>query len=523
MKDNNLTTDELRIRVREELGKELEQCHVNVKIEERDAKTGKILSTREVHNTSTQLWKNNLAAFTSGGASAVPGFFAVGTGTPTTTALGSEKFRDTIVTKSASANQATLSYTLGTGSANGNTLTEAGMFDAASGGGSSSGYTQIPSTLTSMPTIYQTIASGATSGTIQTALNNCPTGQCVMLGAGSFTVNSLLQVPASKYLIGTLNGDGTIGTTLNTAAATDSAGINFAVQPESLSITKLLKLNGVPIHHLSGAAPSSLLVEDIEYTGIDAMYDGSYSACGVHFDMTGGSTANQFNRVTVTNAHSMGFLLHCLDASTHSNWVFKYCKAIGCGKMACTGTPNRASSYWPCGFDFFESSSGYPSCNGMTVTDCTANGNYCDGFHTECATHGAFAYDHCTASNNGQYYNVNYSAATSLLWTGFGYMIGEQDSSSYANVTFTNNAGSGNMGRPADHGTHTAILWCYGGSGATDDGSKTGTNWNGTGSGPRSTGGSGSGGGNLFFSATYTGIAKTSANSVTFNWVITFS
>ena len=65
-------------------------------------------------------------------------------------------------------------------------------------------------------TIYQTInaSSGDRTSTIQTALNNCPSGQVILLGAGSFNVTSL-TIPSNVTLRGagmgqtTLKGTGT--------------------------------------------------------------------------------------------------------------------------------------------------------------------------------------------------------------------------------------------------------------------------------------------------------------------------
>jgi hypothetical protein len=91
-------------------------------------------------------------------------------------------------------------------------------------------------------------------------------------------------------------------------------------------------------------------------------------------------------------------------------------------------------------------------------------------------------YDHCTASDNGTFTTLN-AAQCPSNWTGFGFLIGQQTSGTYSNITFTNNAGSGNSGSTSTAGDN--ILWCYGGSGAVDDHTRSGTNWNGTGSGPR--------------------------------------
>jgi len=117
----------------------------NVDIEEFDAASGKLLSVQHVHNKVTvngQLWLMNLIA----GTSTYLHYFAIGTSatapTAADTTLTAEVFRDQVtqyVTSSAN-NSGTavgtlvVKYYLGTGSANGVTLQEAGVLDAASSG-----------------------------------------------------------------------------------------------------------------------------------------------------------------------------------------------------------------------------------------------------------------------------------------------------------------------------------------------------------------------------------------------------
>jgi hypothetical protein len=64
--------------------------------------------------------------------------FAVGTDTGTVsatqTSLGDEQFRDTVTQRTSNAQQLVVSYYLASGSANGNTLSEAGLFNDASAG-----------------------------------------------------------------------------------------------------------------------------------------------------------------------------------------------------------------------------------------------------------------------------------------------------------------------------------------------------------------------------------------------------
>jgi hypothetical protein len=55
----------------------------------------------------------------------------------------------------------------------------------------------VPGGIPFRTTIYTNISSGASESVIQAALNTCPSNQVVMLGSGTFTLSSQLQVPNS--------------------------------------------------------------------------------------------------------------------------------------------------------------------------------------------------------------------------------------------------------------------------------------------------------------------------------------
>jgi hypothetical protein len=85
----------------------------------------------------------------------------------------------------------------------------------------------IPGGIPARTTIYQTLTSGATQAQIQTALNNCPSGQTVYLDAGSYTITSQLTIPSNV----TLRGAGPTQTTLTTTGSSESA-IRFGTKVE---------------------------------------------------------------------------------------------------------------------------------------------------------------------------------------------------------------------------------------------------------------------------------------------------
>lgn len=110
----------------------------NVLVEVQDADTGAVMASESVHNLVVNAGLNLIRDLLDGDAVAGITHLAVGTGTvavtASDTALGSEQFRDTVTSRTSNAQQLVVSYYLGSGSANGNTLTEAGLFNAAAAG-----------------------------------------------------------------------------------------------------------------------------------------------------------------------------------------------------------------------------------------------------------------------------------------------------------------------------------------------------------------------------------------------------
>lgn len=114
------------------------RARANVTIEVRDAVTGALLSRARQHNLVVTAGRNLIRDLLKGDSAATLTHFALGTGSTAVTAadttLQTEVFRDTLTQKTASAAQLTCTYYLATGSANGNTLREAGLLTASSGG-----------------------------------------------------------------------------------------------------------------------------------------------------------------------------------------------------------------------------------------------------------------------------------------------------------------------------------------------------------------------------------------------------
>lgn len=111
---------------------------VNVTICKIDATTGRIVDVVRRHNLVPTAGRNLLRDFLAGDGPAALSHVALGTGTTapaaTDTALQNEIFRDAITQKVKDVAKLTVKYYLGTQYANGYTLAEAGLFNAATGG-----------------------------------------------------------------------------------------------------------------------------------------------------------------------------------------------------------------------------------------------------------------------------------------------------------------------------------------------------------------------------------------------------
>jgi hypothetical protein len=113
-------------------------CRMNLTVVVTDATTGRELSRQSTHNAVVTAGRNLIRDLLYGASSAQITHFALGTNNTavvaTDTALGSEVFRDTLTSRVADEATLTVKYYLASGSANGNTLKEAGLLTALSGG-----------------------------------------------------------------------------------------------------------------------------------------------------------------------------------------------------------------------------------------------------------------------------------------------------------------------------------------------------------------------------------------------------
>lgn len=113
-------------------------CRCNVVVTVRDAATGRVLSRQRKRNLTVTAGRNLIRDKLYGDAVNGITHLAVGTNatavTAADTALGTEVFRGALTSKTKGTAALTLVYFMGTATANGNTLREAGLFNAASTG-----------------------------------------------------------------------------------------------------------------------------------------------------------------------------------------------------------------------------------------------------------------------------------------------------------------------------------------------------------------------------------------------------
>lgn len=99
---------------------------------------GRLLQRQQVHNLVVTAGKNLIRDHLYGDSVAGLTHFAVGSGTAiplvTDVVLQTEVFIDTLTSKTKDVGKLTCAYYLGTSSANGYTLSEAGLFNAADEG-----------------------------------------------------------------------------------------------------------------------------------------------------------------------------------------------------------------------------------------------------------------------------------------------------------------------------------------------------------------------------------------------------
>lgn len=111
---------------------------VNVAVAIHDAETGALLDRQEVHNLVVDSGLNLIRDLLDGDAVAGLTHMAVGTGTAAAaagdTALGTEVHRGAVTQRVSAAKQLVVKWFVNSTSANGSTLAEVGLFNAASGG-----------------------------------------------------------------------------------------------------------------------------------------------------------------------------------------------------------------------------------------------------------------------------------------------------------------------------------------------------------------------------------------------------
>lgn len=111
---------------------------VNVHVEVHDADTGELLHEQDVHNLVVNAGLNLIRDLLDGDAPAGLTYFAVGTSATAASAaqttLVAETFRAAVTSRTSDAQKLTVKYYLPSGSGNGATLAEVGLFNHVSAG-----------------------------------------------------------------------------------------------------------------------------------------------------------------------------------------------------------------------------------------------------------------------------------------------------------------------------------------------------------------------------------------------------
>lgn len=114
-------------------------ARVNVEARVLDAATGRTIRVVRAHNRVVAVGRNQVRDAVYGDGMTAPTRIALGTGTAAVadsqTTLGTEVWRDVFTTKSKGESRVEIKYFLTSTTANGNTLTEAGLFNSAAPGG----------------------------------------------------------------------------------------------------------------------------------------------------------------------------------------------------------------------------------------------------------------------------------------------------------------------------------------------------------------------------------------------------
>jgi hypothetical protein len=173
----------------------------------------------------------------------------------------------------------------------------------------------IPNRTTNCATINASACgNGSTDCTpsIQSALNNCPAGQVVSLGAGTFLLNNVLTIPGNV----TLRGLGADQTILNIKSTSGSAAITMGVWTVPWDMSGNVAITGgatagsrsIVVSDARGIKVGSyLLITELNEPGFVTIAgdEGSCTWCGP-FNDNGSRALGQISEVTSVNGTTVG-------------------------------------------------------------------------------------------------------------------------------------------------------------------------------------------------------------------------
>jgi hypothetical protein len=168
----------------------------------------------------------------------------------------------------------------------------------------------IPNGIPIRNTIYTTLSSGASQASIQSALNACPSGQVVLLEAGSYTITSQLIIPSNV----TLRGSGPT-TVLTTTGTSSESAIRFGGKVEVEFTGTVRNINSgatkgsttITLSSVSGLAVGHLMAIDQLNDSSLVSLVGAYGTLSWGTRSSAGRAQGQTVEVTAINGNDVTF------------------------------------------------------------------------------------------------------------------------------------------------------------------------------------------------------------------------
>lgn len=175
----------------------------------------------------------------------------------------------------------------------------------------SAGVGSIPARTTIYATVNASACPGGTSNcasVIQTQLNSCPSGDAVLLGSGTFRINTTVNVPSNC----TLRGAGANNTILDAHGASSTSVLTLGSRPSLGSETAITSggtagSNSIVVASASGISIGTYLLVSMINDGAVATTYGGEGVCDYcDTNWNGARSTNQIVQVTSVSGTTLG-------------------------------------------------------------------------------------------------------------------------------------------------------------------------------------------------------------------------